>query len=130
MNTPQIIRTPGGEELVILPKADYDAMIEALSEAEEDAADVAAYDLAIEAIGDDSTPFLPEAISAFLLGGDGLLKAIRKWRGLSQVDLAERVGVAQGYISDLESGRRQGTPETLVRLADALDIPTAWLVRR
>jgi hypothetical protein len=28
MRTPQIIRTPSGEELVVLPRAEYEALIE------------------------------------------------------------------------------------------------------
>ena len=41
---------------------------------------------------------------------------------------AELAGAAQGYLSDLERGRRQGTPETLTRIAAALDVPAKWLV--
>ena len=130
MNGPQIIRTPNGEELVILAKAEYDAMVEALAEIEEDAADVAAYDAAMMEITGDAHALLPEPVSAALTAGDGLLKALRKWRGLNQTELAEKVGVAQGYISDLEANRRQGAPETIARIAAALDIPEIWLARR
>lgn len=47
---------------------------------------------------------------------------------MTQTRLAEATGLAQGYISDLERGRRQGTPETLTRIAKALDIPPKWPV--
>ncbi len=43
-----------------------------------------------------------------MLHGDSLLKALRKWRGKTQVDLASSAGIAQSYISDLESGRKAG----------------------
>ncbi len=36
--------------------------------------------------------------------------------------LAEAANLSVGYICDLESGRRWGTPETFSRLADALNI--------
>jgi transcriptional regulator with XRE-family HTH domain len=36
-------------------------------------------------------------------------------------------GIGQGYLSDLESGRRMGTPETIKKLAEALDVPVEWL---
>jgi DNA-binding XRE family transcriptional regulator len=130
MSIPQIITTPSGEELVVIPKAEYDAMVEALAEADEDAADIAAYDAAMAEIAGDGRAVLPEPVSAALTAGDSLLKALRKWRGLSQVELAEKVGVAQGYISDLEASRRQGAPETIARIAAALDIPELWLARR
>ena len=36
--------------------------------------------------------------------------------------LAEKANLSVGYICDLESGRRWGTPETFSKLANALDI--------
>jgi transcriptional regulator with XRE-family HTH domain len=48
-----------------------------------------------------------------MLNGASLLTALRKWRGLTQNDLAARLDISQGYLSDLESGRRKGAPETL-----------------
>jgi hypothetical protein len=41
MSKPQIIRTPGGEELVVLPRAEYEALIERADHDAEDAEDVA-----------------------------------------------------------------------------------------
>jgi DNA-binding XRE family transcriptional regulator len=116
--------------MVVIPKADYDAMVAALAETEEDAADVAAYDEAIASIEQDTKPFLPEAVTTAILAGDSLLKALRKWRGLSQTELATRIGIAQGYISDLEASRRHGAPDTIARIAETLDIPLAWLAQR
>ena len=40
----QIIRTPNGEELVVLPRAEYEALIERADHEAEDAEDVAIYD--------------------------------------------------------------------------------------
>lgn len=130
MADPQFIRTASGEELVVLTRADYDALIEALAEAEEDAADVAVYDARkAEIAGATDGDVMPPAVTAALLRGARLLEALRDWRGLTQVRLAEATGLAQGYISDLERGRRQGTGETLDRIAGALDVPAAWLKR-
>jgi len=39
-----------------------------------------------------------------------------------------KTGIGQGYLSDLESGRRTGTPETIAKLAQALDVPVEWLL--
>jgi ribosome-binding protein aMBF1 (putative translation factor) len=41
--------------------------------------------------------------------------------GLSQKDLAERVGTTQSAIARLESGGRPPKIDTLLRIADALD---------
>lgn len=125
----QLIRTPNGDEMIVLPKAEYEELIriaEAAAEIAEDAADVAAYDAAMaDPLG--SQP-LPVEVSHHILKGAGTLKAFRLWRNLSQVDLAERSGTSQGYISDLESRRRKITPDLAPKLATALDIPEHWLI--
>lgn len=50
------------------------------------------------------------------------LKNARNRANLSQMKLAEKANLSVGYICDLESGRRWGTPETFSKLASALDI--------
>jgi DNA-binding XRE family transcriptional regulator len=124
----QIVKTPSGDEMVVIPKAEYDALLRLATEAAEDAADVAAYDAAMAEITADPDSRLPVEISGFMLKGDRLLAAIRKWRGLTQVEVAASAGIAQGYLSDLEAGRRHGSVETLRSLAKAMNVPESWLV--
>jgi DNA-binding transcriptional regulator YiaG len=124
---PQFITTPGGEVLVVIPRADYDAMIAALGDSEEGAADAAIYDARKSELAQGASSALPAEVSAAMLRGASLLTALRKWRGLTQNDLAARLDISQGYLSDLESGRRKGAPETLDALASALNAPRAWL---
>jgi DNA-binding XRE family transcriptional regulator len=126
MSEPQIIRTPAGEELVVLPRAEYEALLERAGYEGEDAEDVALYDArkAELAVGDG---VLPVEVSAAILRGDSRLKAIRNWRGETQLHLASETGLGQGYLSDLESGRRTGTPETIAKIAQALNVPVGWL---
>ena len=50
------------------------------------------------------------------------LKEMRIQANLSQMMLAEKADLSVGYICDLESGRRWGTPETFSKLARALDV--------
>ncbi len=124
MATPQIIRTPGGEELVVITRAEYDALLHrADHEAEEDADDIAVYD----ARKAEAVDILPQAVSAGVLRGESRLKAIRHWRGETQLYLSFKTGIGQGYLSDLENRRRAGTPETIAKLAQALDVPVDWL---
>jgi hypothetical protein len=66
-------------------------------------------------------------VSAAILRADSRLKAIRNWRGETQLHLNFMTGIGQGYLSDLESGRRTGTPETIEKLAEALKVPVEWL---
>ncbi len=123
MSGPQIIRTPGGEELVVLSRAEYEALLERADHDAEDAEDVAIYD-ARKAAGEG---VLPPEVSAAILRGESRLKAIRNWRDETQLHLSFKTGIGQGYLSDLESGRRTGTPETIAKLAHALSVPVDWL---
>ena len=126
MSTPQIIRTASGEELVVLPRAEYEALLGGANQDAEDAEDVAIYD-ARKAEWDAGGIVLPAAVSAAMLRGDSRLKAIRKWRDMTQLHIESKTGIGQGYLSDLESGRRTGTPETLAKLAKALGVKVEWL---
>lgn len=50
------------------------------------------------------------------------LRSLRTRAGLTQVQLAERVGATQSQIADWERGRNVPSVQTCVRLADALGI--------
>jgi len=126
MSEPQIIRTPSGEELVVIPRADYQALVARADYDAEDAEDIALYDARKAELAAGSV-VLPPEVSAALLRGDNRLRAIRIWRGATQTSLADKTAIGQGYLSDLESGRRTGTPETIAKLALALDVPVEWL---
>jgi transcriptional regulator with XRE-family HTH domain len=56
------------------------------------------------------------------------LRAARARRGLTQEQLAHASGVTSGEISRMERGVREPRITTLVRLADALDVPPADLL--
>ena len=126
MTAPQIIRTPSGDELVVLPRAEYEALVEQAGREAEDADDVAIYDARKAELASGGV-VLPPEVGAAILRGDSRLKAIRKWRDITQLQLEFKTGIGQGYLSDLESGRRSGAPETIAKLAQALDVPLEWL---
>jgi transcriptional regulator with XRE-family HTH domain len=57
---------------------------------------------------------------------------LRRWRndrGLSQDDLAYEAGVSRSYLSQLEKGAYYASLKIIGRLAEALDIDPAELVR-
>jgi hypothetical protein len=124
MNEPQIIRTPSGEEMVVIPRAEYEALIAGARNEDQD--DVAIYDARKAELVDGRNSLLPRPVGEAMLKGDSLLRALRLWRDITQSDLAAKADVGQGYISDLESRRRSAAPETWRRLAQALDVPPEW----
>jgi transcriptional regulator with XRE-family HTH domain len=50
------------------------------------------------------------------------LKRYRCFRGLSQAKLAEMVDISSNFISDIETGKRWLSSDTLVSLADVLSV--------
>jgi ribosome-binding protein aMBF1 (putative translation factor) len=122
MSDLQIIRTPSGEEMVVIPRAEYDALVAAANAEAEDEDDVAIYDARKADLEAGRDAALPAEVSGYMLKGDSLLKAVRRWRGISQSDLAKQAGLSQGYLSDMESGRRAGTPETRRVISSVLGI--------
>ena len=60
--------------------------------------------------------------------GDNVRK-VRLMRGMTQEQLAFESGLSQGYINQLESGRRGYTQKTLELIAVALSVPVVELFK-
>src|SRR5216684_5359702 len=58
------------------------------------------------------------------------LQALREMRGLTQAQLGRRAGMAAASISHFETGQRMPSLESLVKLADALDVSLDTLLGR
>lgn len=54
---------------------------------------------------------------------------LRKLKGYSQEELAEKVNTASGYISQIECGRSNLSLEKIGAIADALDIDAEQLFK-
>ena len=50
------------------------------------------------------------------------LARLRKERGYTQIELAEKTGIIQPVLSDYERGMLRPHPDTLIRLATALQV--------
>ncbi len=49
------------------------------------------------------------------------LMNLRLWRGETQADFANRLGITRGYLSDLERGQREMSVELLARVCKRVD---------
>ena len=56
------------------------------------------------------------------------LKKLRKAKGLRQNELAKLVGLSESAISQIESGKRKPSYETLLKIAEALDCESSDLL--
>jgi transcriptional regulator with XRE-family HTH domain len=57
------------------------------------------------------------------------LKKYRTLKGFSQAQLAEMLDISPNFISDIETGKRWLSSDTLVNLAEALNVEVHELVR-
>jgi ribosome-binding protein aMBF1 (putative translation factor) len=122
---PVMTKSPKGDDIVILSRKEYDQLVAA---ANEDAADAETLRRSIARVesGEEET-FTSAEVDAFLAAKTPLA-FFRKKRGLSQDDLAKRAGITQGYLSEIEVGRKSGDVQTLRKLADALKVTLDSLV--
>lgn len=121
----QFFTTPQGEDMAILAKADYETLLALAAEIDEDETDIALYD----ARKAEQSPALPKDITELILRGMSLLKAVRVSQGKTQMYVADfKMNISQAFLSDLESGKRKGTPETLAKLAQIYNVPKEWFL--
>src|SRR5260370_5954980 len=124
----QFIRTPGGDDLAVLPRSEYDRLVVLAAEAQEDAAASQIVRSSMSALEGGREVVLPIAVADRLANGDNVVRVIREWRGMIQGELAIAVGISQNYLSEIENGRRKGPAELQKKFARALGVPLDLLI--
>ena len=114
-------KTPKGE-VAILPRKDYEALVAKAAEADEDAGTARLVARARKEVA-TGTPLLPKEIVDRIAKGESPVRVLREWRDMTQLELSFRTNISQGHISDIEGGRRTGTPATLRAIATTLKVP-------
>lgn len=69
----------------------------------------------------------PELRNEILVQMGQEIRTLRRLRGMTMKDLAERTGKTIGFISQVERGLSRPSLATLQDLSDALEVPLAWL---
>jgi DNA-binding XRE family transcriptional regulator len=126
MTKVQFIKTAGGEELAILPKSEYERLT-ALAVGE-DAGTARIVRRARAALATGSEIVLPKTVVDRLAAGENAIRVLREWRDLTQAELVVSVGITQGYLSELEAGRRKGPVALHQKIARALGVPIDLLL--
>ncbi len=57
-----------------------------------------------------------------LLADENPIRVFREYRGMTQRELATKVGVNAAYLSQIESGKRGGSTRILRAIANALNV--------
>lgn len=107
-----------------IPENEYEALLDAA----EDVADIAAVEDFKRRLAAGEEEMLPAAIVERLIAGESPVRVWREHRGLTASALAEASGVGQGFLSQIETGKREGTVTTLKKIAAALDVTLDDLV--
>jgi len=109
MNAPiniQVIKLNGQPAFVVIPYSEY---IKAFPE-----------DNRWVPEGEDLIPH--EVVGMTMLKGFTLIRAWREYLGLTQNEVADRMGITQAALSQMESGEKRLRRVTLEKLASALGL--------
>ena len=125
---------------VVLSRADWEQIVSALeNDIDEDQDDIAAvaaarvedarFAVRLEAErGSPVETTIPIEVVKGELHGAHPMRAWRDYRGWTQSDLSVKSGVARDLIAQIETRRKNGSTQSLSRLARALGVPLEVLV--
>src|SRR2546430_17711856 len=84
----QFIHTPGGDDLAVLPRTEYDRLVTLAAEAQEDAAASRIVRNSTRALKEGREVVLPKAVADRLANGDNAVRGIREWRRMVSAAMA------------------------------------------
>jgi len=118
---------------VVLSRTDYEALLARLEEAEDRATFHRLERRLTEADAAALADYLPDELVARLLAGEHPVRVWRSHRALTREALAAKSGVAPSYVTEIETGKKPGSFDAMMKLAAALEISVddiaAWLQR-
>ncbi len=114
MNGPQVIvDAAGNPAYAVLPWRDYEHLVGDAALSDEELYDRAARE------GGESFPI---DVADRILAGESPIRVYRRYRGMTQRELAAAAGINPVYLSQIERGQRTGSMNTLSTLARLLDV--------
>lgn len=113
------ITTPGGEELAVLPRAEYEALLRARDELAGEVAEARAAFAAADSGEDDG--LTADEVEALAAAVSPLAFWLQK-RGVTQAELAARADLSQPFVSKIVRREATGSIETLRRIAGVLGL--------
>lgn len=111
-------KTPSGDEMVVISRAEYEALVEAAEMLE----DLAIYDEFKRKLAAGEEEFIPSEFVDRMIDGESPVRVWRDFRGLSAKDLAAAAGISAAYLSEIETGKKDGSIAALKSIATALKL--------
>jgi DNA-binding XRE family transcriptional regulator len=121
---PQIITSPSEDKMAVLPMAEYERLVAAA----ESAGDLRQYDVAKRRLSSGTDEAIPSQYAKRLIAGDSPIRVWREYRGMSGKDLAGLAGVSAAFLSQIETGAREGKAGPMRRIAKALGVALSDLI--
>ena len=120
----QIIEKNGKPEWAVIPYKEY-IKIQELMDDIEDRKDIEKYVQAIES-GEEQN--IPGEVTFAILEGIHPIRAWREYKQITVRELAKRASITSSYLSQIETGKRNPTIDTLKSIAEALGIDVEILI--
>jgi predicted transcriptional regulator len=120
----QIIEKNGKPEWAVIPFKDYEKIRAAL----EDAEDIKDIEENLKALQEGKEKPIPGEITFAVLDGTSPIRAWREHKNIKMNELAKKVGVSSAYLSQIETGKRNPTIDTLKAIARELAIEVEMLI--
>lgn len=114
----QIINDPDGQPaFAALPHARFEALMEQARRG-------AGIDAAADAIRSEMNrlALIPSDVVHRIAGGEHPVRVWRLHRGLKAVELAREAGISPGYLSEIETAKKDGTFRTMALIAKTLGV--------
>ncbi|WP_024298289.1 helix-turn-helix domain-containing protein [Methylomicrobium lacus] len=116
----QFIEHNGQKQFAVIPIALYDELLEKAEMLD----DIKTYDQAMTSEGE----LVPANVVYRIADGENKIKVWREYRGFTQTELAERCGLKQATVAQMEGGKRTGSVAALKAIAEALAVELDDLV--
>ena len=122
MATQIIVDEAGKPAYAVIPWSEYERLMPEAADAA--LSDEALYDQAKK----EEEELFPAAVLDRLLAGESPVRVYRKYRGLTQKQLAEAAGINAVYLSQIETGKRSGSLRILTVIAEELGVEAGDLI--
>lgn len=75
----------------------------------------------------EDTALPDDILDELAAGQDSPIRILRKHRGFTQADLAKKAGLSRPYLTEMETGKKNGSLKALRNIAGVLGVNVAHL---
>lgn len=78
--------------------------------------------------GGTNGPLPTDILDALAARQESAIRILRKHRGLTQGELADKSGISRPYLTEIETGKKEGSIRAIKALSQALDVESSLLL--